>query len=476
MEESEKQPLLLGKSNKDGKPENRTCLDIAESQCKRRIVIGVAMYIAVACAIITVALGGTAAFGVKFALYKSNNSGCQSINHSPTKGAQSRSGSYSILYTIASQDVMCYARKPQLLLSLEDRDSSVEIYQTSCQNIETQAFRMNYHFTDLPSAEGSRPLFDENFSPQNYFMNGNMQVDIINATTTLPPSDIHLCLFSNNYEYNRFLRAGIKWKNHTESATCITMTATKNGETDDSAVLFNISQPAFAFLGLATTYPVQIDLINITAIGRDISSLGENSTKVCQLNGEVTTCNLSLPDKQLLSKNQSTCIVAYQEGNPDGTYDYSNLTISIPNQVKQDNPYKKKLTIYGFASLGVIVIISMLFMLIVVIVGIITITCMQSNATPDLDQEQRSIQSAEVTCDPIEDTTRHDPKTERPLMSVTGIEQILQKSQYSKHQSPGEGISGDQDAALHDRSGPISVGLEESLGQRACTGYNSGLN
>ena len=447
MEESEKQPLL-DKENKDAKPEDSTCPNTAESRkrgSKCGIIIGMACSMIIICA----AIGGTIAFGVKFTRYKNNDLECQKINHGLMKDVQSRSGSYSILDTITSQDLTCYA-KPQLLVLLEDRDSSVEIYQTLCENIETQPFHVNYHFNDLPSAKGPRPLFDENFSSENYFMNGNMQVEIINATTTFPSRDIHLCLFSDYYEYNSFLTAGIKWKNHTESATaCITVTAAKNDETNEMVnVLFNITEPTFAFLAMATTYPTQIDLINITAIGQDISSLSKNSTKVCQLNGEGETCNLSLPNKQL-SKNQSICIVAHEEGNPDGTYDYSNITISTPNQVKHDNPYKMKLTIYGSVFLGIIVI-SLTVILIGTVVWKLKIFCNRQNRS-QLTTRHHSVQNAKVTCSPVaEDTTQHHPKSERLLVPVTGSDQLQQMIQ--KHQSPGEGIPVNQDVALRRSS------------------------
>lgn len=186
MEEYEKRPLL-DEENKNGKSENITHLDIAESRkrwsSKCRVYSGVAAIIA--CSIIIAAIGGTVAYGVKFALYRNNDSACQMENHSPIKVAQSRSGTYSLLDSIASQDLLCYA-KPLLHLSLNDGGSSVEIYQTPCQDIEIQPFLAHYDFNDLPSAEGPRPLFDENFSPQNYFMNGIIEVQVINATSNSP--------------------------------------------------------------------------------------------------------------------------------------------------------------------------------------------------------------------------------------------------------------------------------------------------
>ena len=303
----------------------------------------------IACTIIiTAAISGTVAYGIKFSLYKNNNLDCQK---STINAAHSRSGSYSILYTVTSQDLKCSAQ-PLLHLSLKDEGSVVEIYQTPCQGIETQSFLTHYNFNDLPSAERPIPLFDEDFSPQNYFMNGNIEVGIINATATFTSDsiDIELCLFSDYYQYNSFLNAGIKWKNHTENAVCKTVTSDET----DHTVSFNISKPIFAFLGMATTYPMQIGLINITATGQAISSPGKNSTKVCQLNGEAATCDLSLPNEQELEKRSMIYVVAYEERNPDGTYDYTNLTINIPNIVKHDNPYKLRFKIYGSTSLGVI--------------------------------------------------------------------------------------------------------------------------
>jgi hypothetical protein len=448
MAESEKQPLL-GKENKDGRAENT--IQKRSSKCR---IVGVVAIIG-CIIIITAAVSGTVAFGVKFALYKNNAPDCRK---STINAAHSRSGSYSILDTVTSQDLMCYA-KPLLHLSLtEGEDSAVEVYQTPCQEVETQPFLTHYDFNDLPSAEGPRPLFDENFSPQNYFMNGTIEVGIINATSTFTSQDIiDLCLFSDYYQYNRFLKAGIKWKNRTENAVCKTVTSDET----DLTVSFNISEPMFAFLGLATTYPMQIDLINITAIGYGISNPGKNSTMVCQLNGEAATCDIALPNKQEL-RNGSTCIVAYEEGNPDGTYDYTNLTIDIPNKVEHDNPYKLRFKIYGFTSLGVVVLILAPFTIIILqIVGAFNLIWKKilqrrnkSTRSDSTCTEHHSVQDTnQVTCAPVEATTHHDPRpaADRQLVSIAGsdqLQQIIQQSaQIQKHQTPRGEITVDQDAA-----------------------------
>lgn len=235
----------------------------------------------------------------------------------------------------------------------------------------------------------------------------------------------------------------------------------------DLMVSFNISEPMFAFVGMATTYPVQIDLINITAIGQDISSPGNSSTKLCQLDGETKMCNVSLPNEPEL-KNQSICIVAYEEGNPDGTYDYSNITIDIPNQVKHDNPYKRILTIYGFTSLGVIVILIVIPIMFTLIVGAICAVrkkilskktlnrSTQNRANIESEHDKHSIQSdnLKMTCAPVE--AQHDPSsTDRQMLSIAGGDRLKQFIQQKPHGTPpGEGWSADHDAGSDDSSDP----------------------
>jgi hypothetical protein len=456
MEESEKQPLL-GEKHKGGRVDDTTRPDVAKSRkrCSKCRIVGVVVAIVGCIIILTAAISGTVVFGVKFALYKNNNPECRK---STINAAYSRSGSYSILDTVTSQDLMCYAEA--LHLSLKNEDSSVEIYQTPCQEIETQPFLTHYDFNDLPSAEGPRPLFDENFSPQNYFMNGNIEVGIINATTTFTSDskDIDLCLFSDHYQYNSFLKAGIKWKNRTENAVCKTVTSDET----DLTVSLSVSEPIFAFLGLATTYSMQIDLINITATGHGISSPGKNSKMVCQLNGEAATCDIALPNKQEL-RNGSTCIIAYEEGNPDGTYDYTNLTIDIPNKVEHDNPYELRFKIYGFTSLGIVILI----LVSLIIIGAFYFMWKKILQRRNKSIEHHSVQNThQVTCDPMQATTHHDdPRSaaDGQLVSIAGNNQlhqpIMQRSaQIQKHQTPREGITVDQDAAAsrHESHGSHS--------------------
>ena len=441
MAESEKQPLL-GEGNKDGRLEDTTRPDVAQSISRRkrcRIFICVAI---IAGIIITAAISGTVAYWVKFALYKNNSLDCQK---STITAAYSRSGSYSIVDTVTSQDLKCSAQ-PLLHLSLKDEGSVVEIYQTLCQGIETRPFLTHYNFNNLSSTERPIPLFDENFSPQNYLKNGAIEVGIINATATSASDsiDIELCLFSDYYRYNSFLNGGVKWKSYIGSAVCKTVTLDET----DHTVSFNISKPMFAFLGMATTYPMKMDVINITATGQVISGPGKISTKVCQLNSEAVMCNISLPNEQEL-ENGSICVVAYEEGNPDGTYDYSDLTIGIPNEVKRDNPYKSRLEIYGYTSLGVVVIL-ILTIFIMLIVGAFKFRKRHSESTT----EHHSVQNADnqqVTCAPVEATTECDPKSaEQQMLSIAGnnhLPKIIQPPAHAQTQAPREGIAVDQDAA-----------------------------
>ena len=294
--------------------------------------------------------------------FHANTTRCQNFT-ATIVDASSRSDCYSILNNITSQDLSC--AEPLLDLSLNGRNSMIAIYQTLCQNIESQHFNVNYQFVDLPSSESPTPVFDENFSPQNYFLDGEIQLKIINTTTILSSVNIDLCLFSGDYEYNRFLRAGANWKNYTKNSYCNTITV-EDGE--NYLVSFHINKPMFAFLGMASVGAVQISHLNVTATGRQISDLGRNSTKACELTGEDTTCNFNL--ELLNNENISLCIVAYEQGNADGTYDYSNLTVSFPNRIKHNNPYKKTLIVYGSTSLGII-LISVLLLIGIILAAIL---------------------------------------------------------------------------------------------------------
>ena len=253
--------------------------------------------------------------------------------------------------------------------------------------------------------------------------------------------------FFNTYEYNRFLRAGLNWNRYTKNANCNTIAA-KNGK--NYMASFNINKPTFAFLGMATVGNVQVSRLNITTVGREISSLGKNSTKVCQLNGEDMTCSFNLLNNQL--KNQSICIVAYEEGNPDGTYDYSNLTISLPNQVKYDNPYKLTFAVYGSVSLGVIMISIALLL-----IGTI-ILCKRIHKR----RRSCSVQSDQVTHDPVREdniTQHHIHSKEQPLKSFYGSNQ-LQQTMYQQDtddlQSPDmvpEQRSTDEETRINQKAG-----------------------
>ena len=156
-------------------------------------------------------------------------------------------------------------------------------------------------------------------------------------------------------------------------------------------------------------------------------------------------------------ENRSICVVAYEEGNPDGTYDYSNLTIGIPNgEVKRNNPYKMRFKIYGFTSLGVVAIPILALFMFMLIVGAFKFTrkitdhIRRRNESTTGHHSVQNPHDQQVVCDPVEAwTTQCDPRSaDRQMLSIAGNNQLQQQStNIQKHQTPREGITVDQDAA-----------------------------
>ena len=281
----------------------------------------------------------------------------------------SRSGSFSLLANISN--LICI--EPRVHVSLTSKESSVEVHQAPCKNIEMKPFQVEVDLND-PFAIVSEPMpaFDENFSPQNYFINGSMQVEIINATTNATSVTVEICLFTNADDYNGFLGAGENWKNYTLNGNC-NSTFVKIGEGVTITNFFSLSKPSFAFLGVASTGSLLIDQLKINATGSNISGI-VGSSKVCQLSDKYLTCTVDIS-----VQNGSVCIVAYEEGNPDGTYDYSNLTLNFPRLSKR-NPFQTELEAYGFVSLGLLIIL--IFMLIVTCI----VLCKQDNSSFPIEE------------------------------------------------------------------------------------------
>ena len=286
--------------------------------------------------------------------------------------AESRSGSYSLLNIVHPDLASCI--EPHVHVTLTSKGSSVEIHQVPCKDIEMKPFQVELEFKQ-PSTIVNEPIpaFDENFTPQNYFIDGNMEIEIINATTNVSSVIAELCLFSNTDDYNRFIGAGRSWENYTQAADC-NSTAVKGGKKTSIITFFSLTKPSFAFLGLASTGPLVRDRLKINATGSMISSIA-GSSKVCQLSDGYATCSVSLN-----LQNESICIVAYEEGNPDGTYDYSNLKLNFI-QLKY-NPFETELMAYGFSSLSLLA--TLLFALIVTCICVVR--CKQDNSSFPIEE------------------------------------------------------------------------------------------
>ena len=237
----------------------------------------------------------------------------------PQVSVFTRSDAYSVLYSTSA--LTCLEKPIGIEVALHNEAASVEIYETLCESIEKRPFGKRWSNTVNVSVSQPSPVFSEDFSSQNYFINGSIQIDMVDITTSSPSVGIELCLFMNNDDFQAFLNAGTNWKKFIKNAECF-LAQVKTG--DNNSTTFLISEPTFAFMGIAAIgRNVSIRNLTVTTNGFELSSSGENSTEVCQLNGKHPTCNFNLINHE----RKEFCLVAHEEERSDGSYDYSNLTI-----------------------------------------------------------------------------------------------------------------------------------------------------
>ena len=356
----EREPLLREARDEEGAGDIEQPIDSPKKDrtvCCLCVAVLAAAFLFLAAAAI-----GTIVYGVQF--YGYPEAVCK---HLPTVvDAQTRSGSYALLVDVPREK--CYEREVKVLL--KSKESSVEIYQTFCEDIETKTYQTATELDDLTVRGRPTDVFDENFSPQNYFMSGTIQVEMINVSfvenDAVSYVDIVLCMFTNKDYFEDFLGAEKKWKNYTRNAEC-KATAVMNGEDGSNVTSFSINEPDFVFIGIVSNgTTVHMDLLNVTVMGEIISGLGENSTKECQVlgdNARTKTCVFDLmSNADPESSEKRVCVVAYEDDNSDGSYDYSNLTLSLQ---KHHNPHKKAFEGFGFSSLSVFVLVVVLLLAII---------------------------------------------------------------------------------------------------------------
>ena len=253
--------------------------------------------------------------------FRYNNGACYSAI--PPVGAYTRSNDSSILYSTSTLE--CFEKLIGVEVLLHNVDALVEIYRALCKSIEKSPFQDSYGWNNIGVSQPTL-VFSEDLS-QNYFINGIIQVDMVNITTNSPSVNMEVCLFTIIDDYHSFKNAGANWKNSVENAICHSVQIATGRDSNSST--FHISKPTFVFVGIAPTDFVSIGTLTITTNGFSLSGPGENSTKLCQMSGQHTTCKFNL----LNHESEEVCIVAHEDGNSDGTFDYSNLTIKFATPV-----------------------------------------------------------------------------------------------------------------------------------------------
>ena len=279
-----------------------------------------------ACTIIFLALIAIAITGIRCTVYfHHKDAACYKAV--PQISIHTRSGAYSDLFS--TLDLSCSERPIGVEALLDNEAASVEIVQSLCEAVEKRYFQTRYNRSDVHMRVNQpASVFSEDFSPHiNYFLNGSIQIGMVGITTgsvAVPGVGvaIELCLFMNNDDFKTFRTASTNWKNFIRNAKCHTVQV-KTG--DSNSTIFHISEPTFAFVGIATTGNVSIGIITVNANGFEVSGMGENATKICQLNGKHPTCRFQV----INDEKEEFCLVAHEEERSDGNYYYSNLTIKF---------------------------------------------------------------------------------------------------------------------------------------------------
>jgi hypothetical protein len=157
---------------------------------------------------------------------------------------------------MASFTLTCSSKTSNIIISLQNEAASLEIYEVPCMSIEKNHFQERYSNTVNVSVSQPAPIFSEDFLPQTYFLSGSIQVDMTGITTTVPSVGVELCLFMNNNDFEAYLTAGTNWRSFIGNAECHLVHVKTGGS--NSTIFLILSEPTFAFMGIATTSNISI--------------------------------------------------------------------------------------------------------------------------------------------------------------------------------------------------------------------------
>ena len=279
---------------------------------------------------------------------------CQNGTSTSWMREQTRSSIYSLLANVSQPP----CSEPFVQLSLFTRGSSVEVRQEFCKDMPMKQFTVEGSLENISIANHPYPVFDDvkNYSesglPKNYFINGSIEVTMINTTTNSSSATVEVCLFTDSYDYLKFVDAGTNWNANTKNAECRSLSISNGGD-NEASLIHNISEPAFAFVGIASPHFINISTLYVNATGYDISDFGTNSSRVCHLSDEKKNCYFQLLNTD--TNKHNICIVAFEEEIAN-SYDYSNLVINLPTQSKSYEKYQHLELIYGVSSLAIFIL------------------------------------------------------------------------------------------------------------------------
>ena len=232
----------------------------------------------------------------------------------------------------------------------DSHPNEVKIVLTTCKNINYIDFQTDFggFYSPTIHSDSPVPIIDENFfTPSNYYA-GNatiyVQATALYREGSQPPlSEVHVCSFSDPYEYMNFLDSKSRWREYTERATCKVVTIQSGGTTTYSVVFTN-THLALTFIGAVAVQPQRSYSVQFAnhVVEKTISGLkaGSNSTVTnsmsCTLfvddNDRTPTCSIDISDQFLKSNHGSQlCVLGRGVWSGNGRILYTDIAIDFPN-------------------------------------------------------------------------------------------------------------------------------------------------
>ena len=280
---------------------------------------------------------------------------CRPVQDSSTN--YSRSASLSLLKNIT--DVQFTCSKTEINARLID-EGVVTIYQTDCKNLNTRTFQIDRRSLLYENVSMPIVVLSEDFT-DNYFVGGELEVRV-NATFN-SGSDMYVCFFSDVQVFFDFTNSDKDWKRYVDMATCRSTTE------EDFSTTFDIGSPSYVFIAIASTGVLTTLQFGYSGSVHNFKQSSDDMSQVCSLKSDKPSeseCSFTINDAA-----KDNCILASSEGNVDGSYDYSAITLTTVTYHAEEHVC----TSAGVALAAITAVVSTIILSLVTVILIIVAYC-----------------------------------------------------------------------------------------------------